>query len=630
MNDDRISDNWLFERTGQTAAHGKVGDRNAIAVDEGVGIVDDAGKLVYASPVFARLHGYEPGEMTGLGLNRIFQPCDSVDIAPLLKGVREDSFASFKATHLRRDESSFPASVNLIKMPGEGKWCGYYVCIVRAEAEGLDSTDPEALEPAGGEASFEGLIQRSLTGIYRTTLEGEILLANPQFAKIFGYESPSELLRVNARDLYPDESARKDFVRLITRLDRLENYRDIGRCKDGKTIKTLENARLVRDEEHKPLHIEGTLIDITDLVEAEERNSIYVRALEEAHGAILIATPEGNIQYANSAASKFYGYLSEHLVGMNFRDLVSGPQHQDADHFLEVLLQKGHWVGEFSQSDSNGRERIASLAMSVVPDDEGHSHVLIVSAKDISELRILESQLLQAQKMEAIGLLASGVAHNVNSPLSAIIMTAEMAQISHPEVEEFGDILQAAARIGEIISNLTKKSRLEQSGDAMEVDVNQMVKTELKFLEANLFFKHNVELTLNLEPGLPRIHGLYSDFSQCCQNLFQNALDALESAAECRLHVLTRFKREKNQIELCIRDSGCGIPSAQINRIFEPFYTTKAESDMVDPRKPSGTGLGLSTTRQLLSKYDASITVESRSGEGTEFCIHFPVPGETV
>jgi PAS domain S-box-containing protein len=236
MNDDRISGNWLFDRVGQTAVHGKGGGRDAIPVDEGVGIVDDAGNLVYASPVFARLHGYEPGEMTGLGLKRIFQPHDSTDMARLLEGVRGDSFATFMATHLRRDGSSFPASVNLIKMPGEGKWSGFYVCIVRAEAEEIDSSHPDVVEAAGGEASFEGLFQRSLTGIYRTTLEGEILLANPQFAKIFGYESPSELLRINARDLHPDESARKDFVRLITRLDRLENYRDVGRCKDDNSI----------------------------------------------------------------------------------------------------------------------------------------------------------------------------------------------------------------------------------------------------------------------------------------------------------------------------------------------------------------------------------------------------------
>lgn len=625
--DDGIDGDWVSERLRRI--HFTRGERDLDASEglEGVSVMDTSGNLLYASPVFAKLHGYRPEEIVGLGLDRIVCESDWRDIYRLLDGVRDDSFVTTEVTHLRRDGSCFPASVSLIRMPVEEKSSGYYVYIVRAEADILDAsmTTVEPGEVETGEASFEGFFKRSLTGIYRTTVDGDFLLVNPQFARIFGYESPDELLRINARNLYHDENAREDFVKLITRLDCLENYRDVGRRKDGKTIKTLENARLVRDEQGMPLYIEGTLIDITAMVEAEERNSIYVRALEEAHGAILIVTPEGDIQYANSAASKFYGYLSEHLVGMNFRDLVSGPQRDDVDRFMAELLEKGRWVGEIAQPDSNGRERVASLAMSVVPDDEGRSQVLIVSAKDISELRILESQLLQAQKMEAIGLLASGVAHNVNSPLSAIIMTAEMAQISHPDVKEFGDILQAAARIGEIVSNLTTKTRQDQSSKEMEIDVNKLVETELKFLEANLFFKHNVELSLNLEPGLPKIRGLYSDFSQCCQNLFQNALDALESARECKLIVTTRFDKEKGCIHLCIRDTGCGIPSAQLSRIFEPFYTTKVDGADSDPRKPSGTGLGLSTARQLLNKYNATITVESRVGEGSEFCIHFPV-----
>lgn len=244
----------------------------------------------------------------------------------------------------------------------------------------------------------------------------------------------------------------------------------------------------------------------------------------------------------------------------------------------------------------------------------------------LERIELLEENLRQAQKLEAVGLLASGLAHNINSPLAAIIVTAEMAQDRYPEVKEFRDIMQAADRIQEIVANLLTKSRQEQSTEELEIDLNQMVKTELKFLEANLFFKHQVSTEVSLDPGLPRVRGIYSDFSQSFYNLVQNALDAMQEVEDKCLTVKTGLANGGNAIFLSVRDTGCGIPQEHLPRIFEPFFTTKQEINC-DPElgRPSGTGLGLSTTRHLLARYGAAVEVASQVRQGSEFRIVVPV-----
>lgn len=596
---------------------------------EGVAVVDRSGSLVYVSPYFARMHGYPPADLIGRPLKQILGEEPDRYLSELLGGAGSETFLTWEALHRHLDGSQFPVRVSAIALSPAGEMSGYHILIVR----GLEEKSPVR---GAGEEDWEQSIDRdwhrrffhrSLTGMYRSTLEGQFLEVNAQFARIFGFDGPQEVMELQATELYADRKARRDFISLITRLGSVSNYREVGRRQDGKLIRTLENARLIRDEEGRPQYIEGTLLDITDLVEAEERSWVYFRALEEAQAAILITTPEGTIQYANRAASELYGYLPEHLVGMNFKDLVPEQDRAGVNGYLAILAEKGRWVGEITQVKSDGQKRVIELSMSVVPDLQGQPQVFIACAQDISEVRLLETQLRQAQKMEAIGLLASGIAHNINSPLSAIIMTAEMAQAKHPEVTELGDILQASSRIGEIISNLMTKSRQEQSSAEMEIDVNDLVKTELKFLEANLYFKHNVDVELTLAPELPRIHGLYSDFSQCFQNLVQNALDAMVASDELLLTVRTRFDAGRDKVILSIRDTGSGIAEEDKNRIFEPFFTTKSDVGEANRLRPSGTGLGLSTARQLLAKYGVAIEVDSHVGRGSEFHIVIPVQG---
>lgn len=486
-------------------------------------------------------------------------------------------------------------------------------------------------------------IEHRNEGIAVIDQQGVVIYANEAFAQLHGFNRSDptgkkldDLVRADLQDYtnkvlgerssekiritpFPYESSENPHVNLLISAIPVKP----GHAYADHTILI---ARVVPEDDvvAEAAGMKKTQLGKLDFGSPEQFKVAYLEAIDEALGAVVFISPEGIIRRANRTASILFGYKPDELRGQNFITLLPPDLRAKIEEFLRSP-EKVRWVGEFVRVRPNGKERHVKLSLTHVSGKGAGEDLLIASAKDVTELRLMELHLRQAQKLEAIGLLASGLAHNINSPLSAIVMTAEIAQTKYPEVGEFDDILQATGRINEIINNLMTKSRQEQTDTEMSIDINQLVKTELKFLEANLFFKHSVERDIQLAEGLPTIQGLYSDFSQCFQNLISNAMDAMAQLENCTLNVRTSHDEVNGRIILSIRDSGSGIEREDLEKIFEPFFTTKAHLHETEPGRPSGTGLGLSAARQLLARYGADITVESEPGKGSEFTVSIPV-----
>jgi signal transduction histidine kinase len=251
--------------------------------------------------------------------------------------------------------------------------------------------------------------------------------------------------------------------------------------------------------------------------------------------------------------------------------------------------------------------------------------------RDLSERKSLELrqkemqlELIQAAKLSSIGMLAAGIAHNLNVPLQGIINHIELLKLTRSDVPYLDDILTQSQRIGSIINNMLFKSRQEQDSSERDIDLNQLLAEELNFLNADLEFKHRVEKDYQLDPTLPVIRGIYSDFSQALLNIIKNALDAMHKAPEKKLTIKTEVTPE-NQVMIEVKDSGCGIPAEVRDRIFDPFFTTKPVSGSQVGDEPTGTGLGLSSAYQLMKKYHARFEVDSEINRGTSFKIHIPI-----
>jgi len=238
--------------------------------------------------------------------------------------------------------------------------------------------------------------------------------------------------------------------------------------------------------------------------------------------------------------------------------------------------------------------------------------------------RQYEIEYFRIHKMAMVGKLASGLAHNLNTPVSIIQGNAELLDLQYPEQNEIKMILRQTARLGNEIHLLGIRGNKDLSTLEEKIDLNKLIKNEMAFLKANLYFKHYVECQLGLQENLPSIRGLYSDFSQVLAEIIENAVDAMYGLDVRKL--LVKTKSELGKICLTISDSGKGMDSKTLSHLFEPFYTTKPSPDVSAPNQnePRGTGLGLSMALSIINKYNGKITVDSKPGVGTVFTVLVP------
>jgi signal transduction histidine kinase len=254
--------------------------------------------------------------------------------------------------------------------------------------------------------------------------------------------------------------------------------------------------------------------------------------------------------------------------------------------------------------------------------NESIAHTNMELKKILDDLARSQSQLLESQKLEQIGLLASGFAHNLKSPISGIKGYAQLLRIEQKESKELAMIIEEVEVLETIINNLMLKSRKEHENRKEYLNLNQLIQVELEFLKANLFFKHQVKTELSLDERIPSIYGVYVHFSQSIMNIIQNAIDAMYESKEKILNIQTRF--DDQFIFIDIGDTGCGIPEKIRESIFDVFFTTKPTSLDRNGDEPIGTGLGLSNANYFIHHYGGSIEVTDRKPRGTLFTLKVP------
>ncbi|MER3425145.1 MAG: histidine kinase, partial [Nitrospiraceae bacterium] len=233
---------------------------------------------------------------------------------------------------------------------------------------------------------------------------------------------------------------------------------------------------------------------------------------------------------------------------------------------------------------------------------------------DVTDQKLLQDQLIQAEKLASLGTLVSGMAHEINNPVQGIMGMAEII-LQEPDpnkMREYArDIVAYSEHIGAVVRNFANYARPSSRDGEVEIDIGERLCEAIKLIQRCPQFGH-VEVVTEFE-SLPRIRVRRSEIDQVFVNMISNAVEAMKGTG--RLTLTTQ--REDEMVCIRISDTGCGIPKAIIGKIFDPFVTTK------DPGK--GTGLGLSITHTIVTKHDGRISVESEEGKGTTFTIQFPI-----
>ena len=361
---------------------------------------------------------------------------------------------------------------------------------------------------------------------------------------------------------------------------------------------------------------------LTELEEAAH----YKAILETTVDAIITIDSQGIVQTFNAAAEKLFGYRAEEVIGNNVKMLMPAPYRSEHDSYLDRYLKTGvpKIIGlgrQVTGLRKDGTEFPMDLAVSEVPLKDKRLFTGIV--RDVTERKRLEEQLVQSAKLAAVGKLVSGIAHEVNNPVSIIKMhianvmqDIERQKLPEDLIKTLRIIQRQNNKISQIMIGLLAFSR-QGSFSPEWSDVNQPVQAAVRLVE-NTLQNQGIVYQANLKDSLPRVFLDPIRIEQVLVNLFNNAIDTMSSGDV--LSVSTALETDetyRDWVVIRVKDTGEGVEEEHISHLFDPFFTTKEVGE--------GTGLGLSVSYGLIQEHKGRIEVSSQKGKGTEFQIYLPV-----
>ncbi|MBX2991678.1 MAG: response regulator [Bacteroidetes bacterium] len=374
--------------------------------------------------------------------------------------------------------------------------------------------------------------------------------------------------------------------------------------------------------------------EIKERQRVEEQIREQAALLDKAQDAIAVHDLEGNIVYWNESATRVYGWGADEIIGKNAEEILyKEVSTAAANSPLRRALENGEWSGELKQTTKDEKDITVQSRWTLVRDNNGEPKSLLVINSDITEKKRLEAQVLRTQRMESIGTLAGGIAHDLNNVLSPILLSVNLLERKLPD-EQSKQILKlvesSARRGGALVKQVLTFARGFE-GERTLMSLSHIIKELQTF--ATQSFPKTVELKTNWTKNLWNIHGDPTQIHQVLLNLCVNARDAMPHGGSVRISAenttLDRNYAAMNPeakpglyVALKVKDTGTGIPPEVLERIFEPFFTTKEVG--------KGTGIGLSTLHAIVKGHGGFVTVQTEVGKGTEFSVYLPAVESTA
>jgi len=576
------------------------------AIADFIVVHDESGKMLRVNRSLANFVGVPPADLTGVGIGAVLgRDTQAAPLAcPFCRSMQSDVD---EFVHPLHDRSYLISTSRVHGTVGEGFQTIHIL---------KDITDRSEAE-----SRYRELFDNIQEALYYSTPDGRFIEVNDAAVRMFGYSSREEMLQVDiAAQVFFTPEQREHQKNLLHESGYLRDFETTLRRKDGSPIRVLINAFAMYDHNGKVIQYRGLMLDVSGLRESQSdlqwEREFSGKVLNNTQSFILVTDAAGHINYANRRWTDA-GFVPRELIGRPLVELAAPASYGELSEALQATLRGvAADTLELQLLRPNGEVGHFSVSLSPMREDGSHVTSVVVVMTDVTDSVLLRDKLVHTEKMAAVGQLVSGVAHEVNNPLTAILGFADLL-LENPDLpasarNDLRVILQQAQRTKEIVQNLLSFAR-QTPPQRNLVQVNAILRSTIQ-LRSYDFGSHGVAVVENFDEGLPDVLGDAHQLQQVFLNILNNAYDAIrESVQPARIEIMTT--KSGNYVEISFRDNGPGIE--HIDRIFDPFFTTKEIG--------KGTGLGLSICYGIVREHSGEILCHNNSeARGATFIVRLP------
>jgi two-component system, cell cycle sensor histidine kinase and response regulator CckA len=590
-------------------------------ITDGLCVLDTDFNILLANEFMERLYESEMplvGKKCYEAYHRSSTPCE---VCPSLRALKTGKFCTDEIVYRTGGRDAGWLELSAFPLTDE---TGHVAGIVEYIKNVTDRKKAECALRAS-EEKYRRIFNNALVGLFRTRIkDGLVIEANDSFARMHGYANREEIIgKAAMANSYVDGTDREKLINACLKANGPVGYESQRYKADGTVFWVRGSAKINVKEDC----FEGVATDITAQKMAEDTLRLTQFAVDNGVDAAYWLDADGRFVYVNNAACRMYGYTRGELLAMKITET-------DVDRST-----RGTWTADWNEGRSRASVTVVREKRrkdgTTFPAELTTKHVVFsnveyrcVFARDVTDRQALEEQLRQAQKMEAVGRLAGGVAHDFNNILQGILGTAELALADTPEGDKLHtdlmEIRRGAQRAAELTNQLLAFSR-RQMLQSHEIDINGIVEDTVHLLHRVL--PESISINMVLAKPLLAVSADRTQMQQVILNLCLNARDAMPKGgtltietgvvditeAYCQTNLSARPGR---YVRLCVSDNGVGMDEKTLSHVFEPFFTTKEVG--------RGTGLGLATAYGIVKQHNGMITAYSEPGNGTVIKVYLP------
>lgn len=574
--------------------------------------------------------GTSPSDMLGRSALEFVTPEEHNRVRETAEEIlQKGAIRNMEYRLLRKDGSTYPAEVDAALLRDAKGQPKAFLGIVR------DVTERNRIRDAllESERRYRSLIETSPDAVLLTNLEGTILFCNQRAADVLGFDTPRALVGKTIFEFVPPEQhgAVRAMARRIRAEEKAYSYEYTVLARTGEHIQVDVSSSLLRDRDGHPRAITSFLRDITIRRKHEEKIIEQAALLDVDPSAIIVCDLNDRVQFWNKGAAKLLGRTSEEVLGVPSTNFLAPSVLDEHKKAREKLLETGSWIGELVRVRSDNSLVPVESRWTLVRDSKGNPKAVYIVETDITEKLNLQNQVLRAQRLESIGTLAGGIAHDLNNVLGPILLSLQVLRRKLTDEKDLRliDMIEASANRGASMIKQVLTFARGIEGERIPLKLSHIVR-EIQTM-ATQTFPRSVTLRTLMPKDLWAVTGDATQIHQVFLNLCVNARDAMPNGGIISIEArnvtidqayaqMHRDARPGPYVSITVTDTGSGIPPELVDRIFEPFFTTKEQG--------RGTGLGLSTTLGIVKSHGGFMNVYSEVGRGSRFTIYLPAePG---